>query len=44
VTVYDYRDALVPVLARMQARRQKTLQSVGFNVDGQVDLASTEQR
>jgi superfamily II DNA or RNA helicase len=30
VTVYDYRDGLVPVLARMQARRQRTLEGVGF--------------
>jgi len=28
--VYDYRDGLVPVLARMQTRRQKTLEGVGF--------------
>jgi superfamily II DNA or RNA helicase len=30
VTVYDYRDGLTPVLARMQARRQRTLEGVGF--------------
>jgi len=30
VTVYDYRDGLVPALARMQTRRQKTLEGVGF--------------
>jgi superfamily II DNA or RNA helicase len=30
VTVYDYCDELVTVLARMQTRRQKTLESVGF--------------
>jgi superfamily II DNA or RNA helicase len=30
VTVYDYRDVLVPVLARMQTRRQKALEGVGF--------------
>ncbi len=30
VTVHDYRDGLVPVLARMQARRQKALEGVGF--------------
>lgn len=34
VTVFDYRDALVPVLARMQSRRQKTLQGIGFTVGG----------
>lgn len=33
VTVYDYRDDLVPVLSRMQARRQKTLEGVGFARD-----------
>jgi superfamily II DNA or RNA helicase len=34
VTVYDYRDVRVPVLARMQARRQKTLDGIGFARDG----------
>lgn len=39
VTVYDYRDGLVPVLARMQARRQRTLQGIGFtNSTGQGGL------
>ena len=33
VTVYDYRDDLVPVLSRMQARRKKTLEGVGFASD-----------
>lgn len=28
--IYDYRDGLVLVLARMQARREKTLEGVGF--------------
>lgn len=32
VTVYDYDDHLVPVLTRMQSRREKTLHSVGFSV------------
>ena len=32
-TVFDYDDGSVPVLTRMQSRRQKTLHGVGFNVD-----------
>jgi len=31
VTIYDYRDRMVPVLARMQARRQTTLEGLGFS-------------
>jgi superfamily II DNA or RNA helicase len=39
VTVYDYRDGLVPVLARMQVRRRRTLEGVGFtNTRGQAGL------
>ena len=34
-TVFDYRDSHVPVLARMQARRQKTLTGVGFTIEGE---------
>lgn len=30
VIVYDYRDEQVPVLARMQVRRRKTLEVIGF--------------
>lgn len=30
VRMYDYRDGSVPVLARMQTRRQRTLEGVGF--------------
>jgi hypothetical protein len=33
VTVFDYDDGSVPVLTRMQSRRQKTLHGVGFVVD-----------
>ncbi len=39
VTVYDYRDGLVTVLSRMQARRQRTLEGIGFtNNSGQGGL------
>jgi hypothetical protein len=34
VRMYDYRDGLVPVLARMQTRRQRTLEGVGFTTQG----------
>ncbi len=42
VTVFDYDDGSVPVLTRMQSRRQKTLQGVGFVVetDGGWSLAA----
>jgi superfamily II DNA or RNA helicase len=43
VTVYDYRDGHVQVLARMQSRRQKTLQGVGFNIDAHGGWAQPEQ-
>ena len=33
VTAFDYDDGCVPVLTRMQARRQKTLLGVGFVLD-----------
>lgn len=42
VTVYDYRDFLIPVLARMQSRRQRTLQGIGFTTDNQRGLALME--
>ncbi|HUF76829.1 MAG TPA: DEAD/DEAH box helicase family protein [Longimicrobiales bacterium] len=44
VTVFDYRDALVPVLARMQSRRKKTLQEVGFVVDTEGGWSSLSMR
>lgn len=31
VRMYDYRDGLVAVLARMQTRRPKSLEGVGFS-------------
>jgi superfamily II DNA or RNA helicase len=37
VRMYDYRDGLVPVLARMQTRRQRTLEGVGFTTRGPRD-------